>query len=402
MSVNTNLNFTQTSAILNSLVHQATGSSVIASTEPEFISVAQTALRTDRDAIFNAISVLLSKTIFSTRPYSAKFKGLEKSMPQWGAYMRKLSISDKDWGDDNAYKYPVTFEAGQNPPSGDSHTVDQWIIKKPDIVQTNFYGQSVFMDWYSVFEDQLETAFSGSAELAQFMSMITQNMSNRLEQARESMARGILANFIGGILVEGNNDRVVHLLTEYNALTGGNYTAQSIYMPGNFAPFMKWVYSRIAQVSSLMTERSQMFQTVISGKSINRHTPMEKQKVYMYAPSRFQMDALVIADTYHDNYLKYSDVETVNFWQSIDTPDSIAVKPTYTNTTGTAVTGNLTEQAGIFAVIFDEDAMGYALTDTRVVPTGLNGSGLYRNMWYHSKIRCFSDNTEKGVVFLLD
>lgn len=402
MSVNSNLNFEQTSTILNSLVSQATGKSVIVSTEPEFISVAQTTLRNGKDAIFNALSVLLSKTIFSTRPYSAKFKGLEKSMPQWGAYMRKLSIADNAWGDDQAYDYPVTYDGSENPPSGDGKTVDQWKIRKPDTLQTNFYGQSVFADWYSIFETQLENAFSSSAELGQFISMITQNMSNRLEQARESMARGILSNFIGGILAEGNNDRVVHLLSEYNSLTGSSFTAQSIYLPANFAPFMKWVYSRIAQVSSLMTERSQMFQTVISGKDINRFTPMEKQKMYMYAPARFQIDAQVLADTFHDNYLRYADVETVNFWQSIETPDSIAIKPTYTSTTGTATTGALTEQAGIFAVLFDEDAMGYALTDNRVVPTGLNGSGLYRNMWYHSRLRCFSDNTEKGVVFLLD
>ena len=402
MSVNT-LTFEQCSTVLNSLVQQATGRASVISTEADFISVAQTALSLGSDVIFNTLSNVLAKTIFAIRPYSASMKGLEKSLPQWGSYMRKFNIVASDWSDDDAYKYPVTYDATETVPSGNGGTVDPWVINKREFIQTNFLGQSVFADHYTVFEDQLETAFRNSEEFGQFLSMITTDMSNKIELAKENLSRGLVSNFIGGLITENNSSRVVHLLTEYNSATGGSYDAQSIMLPSNYPAFMKWVYGRIAGIASLFKEMSTRYQTTLNSKPVPRHTPYNKQKIYMLGQDRYQMDARVLADTFHDNYLKYADVETINFWQGIETPDKIIVKPTYTNTSGVVTTaGSAVTQTGVFALLFDEDAMGWATIHQKVLPTPVNPRGEYRNMWYHMRMRCFSDNTEKGVVFLLD
>lgn len=402
MSVNT-MTFQQIATVLNSIVHQATGQNTITPTNiAEFVSVANTALSLGNDVVMNAISSVLARTIFAIRPYSAKFVGLEKDLPRWGAYMRKLSIADSDWADDEAYKYPVAYDASENPPTGDGLIVDQWKIKKPNVLQTNFYGASVFGDHITIFEDQLESAFRSPEELGSFLSMIMTNLSNRIEMSRDAVARGLVANMIGALVTENDANRVVHLLTEYNAQTGLTLTAQSVYAPENFPAFMKWVYSRIAQISDLMTENSLLYQTVITGKPVLRHTPVQNQKVYLYSPARHQMDARVLADTYHDTYLRYADVESVNYWQSIKTPDAVNVSPVYTSTAGAVVNGDAVSKAGIFGLIFDEDAMGYAILDRRIVPTGINASGLYRNLFLHAKNKVFFDNTEKAVVLLLD
>ena len=402
MSVNT-LTFEQCSTVLNSLVQQATGRASVINTEADFISVAQTALTLGTDVIFNTLSNVLARTIFAIRPYSASMKGLEKSLPQWGAYMRKFNIVASDWKDDDAYKYPVTYDATETVPTGNGGSVDPWIINKREFIQTNFLGQSVFSDHYTIFEDQLETAFRNSEEFGQFLSMLTTDMSNKIELAKENLSRGLVSNFIGGLIAENNSARVVHLLTEYNTVTEGSYTATSIMLPANFAPFMKWVYARIAGIASLFKEMSTRYQTTLNSKPVPRHTPYNKQKMYMLGQDRYQMDARVLADTFHDNYLKYADVETVNFWQGIETPDKIIVTPTYTNTSGVVTTaGSAITQTGVFAVLFDEDAMGWSMIHNKVIPTPVNPRGEYRNMWYHMRLRCFSDNTEKGVVFLLD
>ena len=407
MSVNT-LTFEQCSTVLNSLVKQATGRESVISTEADFISVAQTALTLGTDVIFNTLSNVLAKTIFAVRPYSASMKGLEKSLPQWGSYMRKFNIVAADWADDDAYKYPVTYDANETVPTGNGGSVDPWVINKREFIQTNFLGQSVFSDHYTIFEDQLETAFRNSEEFGQFLSMLTTDMSNKIELAKENLSRGLVSNFIGGLIAENNGSRVVHLLTEYNAVTGmtgteGEYTASTIMLPANFAPFMKWVYGRIAGIASLFKEMSTRYQTTLNSKPVPRHTPDNKQKMYMLGQDRYQRDARVLADTFHDNYLKYADVETINFWQGIETPDKIIVKPTYTNTSGVVTTaGSAITQTGVFALLFDEDAMGRSMIHNKVLPTPVNPRGEYRNMWYHMRLRCFSDNTEKGVVFLLD
>lgn len=407
MSVNS-LTFEQISTVLNSIVKQATGqASITAATTGDFVSVAQTALSAGNDAVMNAISNVISRTIFSIRPYSAKFKGLEKTLPVWGAYMRKLSIANEDWADDEAYDYPVTYDSTESDPYGTGGTVDQWKIKKPNILQTNFFGQSVYADHMTITEDQIMTAFRGPDELGSFLSLLMTNLSNRLEMSRDAIARGLVANMIGSLVSENDTNRVVHLLTEYNTLcglTGGDaLTSSTVYQPDNFKPFMQWVYSRIAQISDLMTENSQMFQTIVASKPILRHTEQQRQKIYLYAPARHQIDARVLADTYHDTYLKYADVETVNFWQSIKTPDTVKVTPSYTHTDGTVKTPvSAVTQANVFGLIFDEDAMGYALLDRRTIPTPVNANGLYRNLWVHCKQKVFMDNTEKAAVLLLD
>ena len=403
MSVNT-VTFQQSSTVLNSMVQQATGRSNVINTEADFISVAQTALSLGKDVIFNALTNVLAKTIFSIRPYSATMRGLQKDLPQWGAYMRKFNIVASDWTDDDAYKYPVTFDATEvSNPTGDGLSVDPWTIRKREFIQTNFLGQSVFSDHYTIFEDQLETAFRNSAEFGQFLAMITTDMSNKIELAKENMSRGLVSNFIGGLLVENNSSRVVHLLTEYNTLTGLELTTTTVFQPENYPAFMRWVYGRIASVASLMKEMSVRYQTTINSKPVPRHTPYNRQIMYMLGQDRYQIDARVLADAFHDNYLKYADVETINFWQGIDSPDTVKVKPTYTSTSGVAtVAESAVTQTGIFALLFDSDAMGWAMVHENVLPTPVNARGEYRNMWYHMRLRCFSDNTEKGVVFLLN
>lgn len=403
MSVNT-LNFEQVSTVLTSIVRQATGQAVLTPTDTgSFVSVAQMALRADRDSVMNAISNVIGRTIFSIRPYSSKMDGLMMDTFRWGAVMRKLSIADSDWEDDPAYEWPALFDSTQTPPTGDGEAIDPWTIKKPNILQTNFYGSSVYFDEMTIFEDQLETAFQGPDQLGSFLSLIMTNLSNRLELSNEALKRGLVANAIGAIIDEGQTDRVVHLLTEYNALTGLSLTAQTVYQPVNFAPFMKWVYSRVENISGLMTEMSTAFQTVITNKPVLRHTPAQFQNVYLFAPTRQQFDARVLADTYHDSYLTKADVETVNFWQSIATPDTVNVTPSYVDNSGVLVNpASPVSQDGVMGIIFDRDMMGMTLLDQRVLSTPLNTKGLYRNLHVHCKQRVVFDNTEKGVVLLLD
>ena len=68
MAVNS-LTFEQVATVLTSIVKQATNQTVLTPTDTgSFVSVAQMALRADRDAVMNAISNVLERTIFSVRP----------------------------------------------------------------------------------------------------------------------------------------------------------------------------------------------------------------------------------------------------------------------------------------------------------------------------------------------
>lgn len=386
--VNT-MSFEDASAILNNIRKQVTGETPIAIEDAtQFVSVATTLLQAGYDPVLNAITQMVSRTIFSIRPYDRKFGGIKVDSEQWGAIVRKLSIADKDWDQD------VRFELV------DGQAVDMYKVNKPNVLQTNFYGQNVFEKSYTIFRDQLDNAFSGVSEFGRFMSMVVQNVSDMIEQAHEAIARMTIANFIGGKIAASNG--VIHALTEYNAATGKSLTDVTVYDPANFNDFCKWLYARVATLTALMTERSQEFQINVTGKAINRHTPYEFQKVYMYNPFLNEMNARVLADTFHADFVEYADVEGVNYWQSIETPNQIKIKPNYMDATGSIVEGAETTVDKLIGVIFDRDAVGYTTIHNWSATTPFNAKGGYWNTFHHFTERWYNDFTEKGLVLLLD
>lgn len=387
------LTIDQVSTVLNAIVAQATGNAAIATADTkDFVTVAQTGLLAGYDPLIGAISQVLSRTIFSVRPYTRKFKSLEADSITYGNHVRKINIADKAAQNDG--RLPLT----------DGVAVDQQQVSKPTILQTNFYGAQTYERQYTIFKDQLDTAFSSPEEFARFISMVVQNVSDMIEQDHEQFARLTVANYIGGVIAGPNAaNQVVHLLTEYNTATGLSLTATTVLQPANYPGFIKWAFARIAALSALLTERSEIFHTNVTGKPIQRHTPESEQRVYLYAPSKFGIESRVLADTYHDNYLSMAQHEAVNFWQAIKTPDTINVKPTFMKADGTLQTPtNAVVQANVFGVIFDREAMGYTTVNQWSSPAPFNAKGGYTNVFFHFTDRHWNDFTENGIVLLMD
>ena len=387
------LSINQVSTILNAVVKQATGNTALETVDGNnFATGAQLPLKIGYDPVINAISQVLSSTIFSVRPYSRKFKGINVSSQKFGNITRKLNIADSDWTDDDRQKLT------------DGKSIDMYVVKKPTVLQTNFYGANAFQRQTTIFKDQLDVAFSSQEEFGRFISMLMSNVSDMIEQGHESMARMCILNYVGGKLA--NEDEVnnrIHLLTEYNDLTGLTLNDKDVYKPENFPSFMKFVVARIKSISNLMTERSKKFHTNVTGKEIMRHTPLSKQKLYLLAPQQYLMETSVLSDLFNDKYMKMTDLELVNFWQNIDKPADIDIKPIYMDKTGSLKqpTASIKEPQ-LFGVIFDEEALGYTTVNSWSAPTPFNARGGYHNIFWHYTDRYWNDFTENGVVLLLN
>lgn len=385
------LSFNQCATLLNAINQQATGrTDITPTTTADFISMATTVLNTGYEPVINAISQVLSRTVFSVRPYNRKFGGLFMDSQRWGNHVRKLQVVDKAAEEDDRLKLV------------DGESVDQQKVNKPAILQTNFYGANVYQRSITIFRDQLDSAFSSPDEFGRFISMVMQNVSDLMEQDHENMARLALANFIAAKL-KADTGNVIHLVTEYNAVTGLTLDSNTVKQPENFVPFMKWAYSRIKTVSDLMSERSTKYHMNITKKPISRHTPKDKQKLYMYAANVNEVEASVLSSVYHDGYLKGLDFETVSFWQAIDSPMDINITPSYIDATGKPVTDNVAvTKSNILGVLFDEEAVGITTVNQWSAPAPFNARGGYTNTFWHYTDRYFNDLTENGVVFLLD
>ena len=390
MSVNT-MNFEQAASVLNNIRKQVTGETAAAPVNTsQFISIGTTILQAGYEPTLSAITQMIAKTIFSIRPYNRKFGGIKMDDEQWGAIVRKLAIVDTDWETDTHYDLI------------DGQSVDHYVVKKSPVLQLNFYGQNVFERHMTIYTNQLDSAFANPSEFGRFMAMLTQNIMDMIEQNHESIARMTIGNFIGAKVSQGNG--VIHLLTEYNAETGITpaLTATTVYDPQYFGDFCKWMFARIATLTSLMTERSQEFQINVTGKAINRHTPYEMQKVYIYAPLMNEMKSRVLSAAFHPEFIDYADVEAVNFWQSIQSPMRLNVTPVYLKADGTYDTAAAQNITNLVGFIFDRDALGYTMVNERAAVTPLNAKGLFFNQYWHETSRWYNDQSEKAVVLLLD
>lgn len=379
------------SAVLNSIIAQATGKLDIVELDgAAFTSVATVALGIAPDVLLNAISQVISRTIFSIRPYNRKFAGLFVDSMKWGNHVRKINIGDKDW--EANVSYDLT----------DGASVDADIVSKPDILQTNFYGQCVYSKHYTIFRDQLNIALQNEEEFQRFYTMLVQNNMDMIEQCHENTARATIVNLIGG-KVKGDTTNVIHLVTEYNDVTGLALDSDTVKKPENFVPFYKWAFSRIKTISGLMTERSLQYHINVTGHNIMRHTPVQNQRLYLYTPEMNNVESSVFSSVFNEQYLKMMDYEGVNFWQSLTTPMGVNVKSRYMKTDGT-ITEETTATAtsNIFGVLMDEEAAGITTYGARTATTPYNARGEYMNVWWHFNDRYWNDFTENAVVFLLD
>lgn len=385
------LTIEQTSAVLNDVLAQVTGSKTIGTVTPEnFVSVATTVLKQDYDVTLKAISQVLSRTIFSVRPYTRKFKGMEADSIRYGNHVRKLNLSDLPFEDDQRY----TLE--------DDVSIDMYKVRKPKVLQVNMYGQEAFQTHYTVFRDQLDVAFSSMDEFGRFLAMVTQNVSDSIEQAHESLARATVANFING-KVKGDAPNVIKLVTVYNNVTGSTLTPDTVKQSQNFVPFVKWMYGYISSISSLLTERTVKYHINVTEHEIARHTPASMQSLYLYSPELYNIRTSVLSDVFNPDFLKLAYTEQVNFWQSIDTPMSINNKPEYLLPDGTTkVEEEAVTTSNVFGLMCDVEAMGYSVVNQWTATTPFNAAGGYSNIYFHFTDRYWNDFTENAVVFLLE
>ena len=395
------LSFNQISTLLNAINQQATGQTSIAPVDTaSFVSMATTLLQMGYDPLATAISQVLAKTIFSVRPYSELFKGIRVSNQKYGNHVRKLQVVDRPLVDSKVYDLT------------DEYAVDHYEVRKPKVLQTNYYGEETFSDFLTIYTVQLDNAMSGPEEFASFISMILQNVEDKLTMSRENLSRMLVSNLIGAKAL-ADSDNVINLLTAYNDYLGltstSRLTVEDVKDPDRYGDFIKFAYAKIKNVSDLMRSRSVKYHMNISGSPIMRHTPYANQRLYISSFDKHMIDTRVLADVFNDDQMKLMDFQPVDFWQSIESPDTVSVIPVYINSSGELVNADTTADSrttsvvtGVFGVLMDEEAIGYTITLERTERTPLNARGMYYNQFWHDTKKYWTDLTENAVVFILD
>lgn len=389
------LSIDQIGVLIQAVAEQATGRSTITPTNTkDFVAVAQTALLAGREAVMNAISQLLSRTIYARRDdYRGALDILVMNEQAYGNHVRKISAIDTDFEEDPHYNLT------------DGSSIDQYTIRKPKAIQTNFYGGQTWMKSLTIFSDQVDTAMSGPDEFQQFLGLMLGNMSDQIEQVMEELARLTLANFIAGKhQIDSRNE--VHLLTAYNAETGLSLTAQTVKQPANYGPFIQWVYGQIQIYSNRLKERSVLYHQNFTNVNIPRHTNGENQRLVLYSEDVAQINASALPGIFHQNDLSFPRrFEPVSYFQSPTAGyrNTIEILPSYTDATGAVVEAqSAITLENVFGVLYDRDAMGCTRIHQRTYRSPFNAKGEYSNVFHHFTTRFWADYTENAITFFMD
>lgn len=391
MAVNT-MTFEQSAAFLQDLYEQATGQKAIAVTDTgTFTTVGTTLLQMGYDQVTQSLTQLLARSIYSIRPYSQKFKSLNVTEEKWGAVIRKINYIDSDIVDDDSLSLV------------DGQSADQWEVRKPKILQTNFYGAHNYSDFVTIYTYQLDAALRDAAEFGRWLAGVLQNIADKLTQIEEAEARSLLINFITSKF-KADTPNAINVLQAYYDETGVTLTPSNMFAQANYPDFVKWLYGYINTLTDMMSERSIKYHMNITGKELMRHTGMNFMKAFMSANVLNKTASEVLATVFNPDKLKMVEFEKVNFWQNMDSPYSVTATPTYLNVSnGQLITE--TTPVGVDHVIgclFDVEALGTCRRLVRTERTPINARMLTYNIWYHFQQATWNDFTENFVLLYAD
>ena len=395
MSVNT-MTFEQSAAFLTALYEEATGQqpTLQVANTADFITVGTTLIQGGYDPIISALTQILDRTIFAMRVYNKKFEDITVDEIRFGAVTRKINFIDTDL-DSTDDRLSLT----------DGVSVDPYVVKKPKVVQMNYYGAHQYQDSITIFRDQLDSALRNPEEFGRFVSSLLTNISNKHKQIEEAEARAILANMIttkAGV----DTTNAINVLQEYYNETGVTLTPADMFSVTNFSDFTRWLAGYMTTLADMMAERSLKYHMNITCKEVMRFTDGENLRKYISANVANYLQTMVSSNLFNPDRLKIitDGMRKVSFWQNIDEPYSVQATPAYLNTT----TGNI-DTAGsniqvdnIIACLFDRDALGMVKRSTWSGATQFNPRGGYYNIFWHWTQTTWNSFDENFVLLYAD
>ena len=410
--------------IMNALVQQATGIANVTSTDLDsFISAGELVLSTGMENVFNALSIVLNRTLVAARPYNAKLK-LIQSMDTgaWSNRVRKISFYSQYalpsgfFNTDLYTNLAPGFTAGENlDGNGDPQsTKSQYEQVPPMPFEMNFSGSSVWDDGVTLYEEQIEAAFKSPEELARFVSGYLTVHGNDIEQQKEAFNRMALLNKIAATYhydsIGATSGGVINLTKAFNDRFGTAYTSaqlRSTYLK----EFLAFFVATFKNVSRYMTDntifRHLPFAKTVGGVdyAILRHTPYSRQRVFLYAPLFTEAEAMVLPEIFRPNYLDLDkQYEEITYWQGMSDPAAINVTPAVLDLS----TGEQTKPEAaielpyVVGMIMDEDALMTNFQLERALTSPLEARKGYRNTWLHIARNILDDPSEQCVIFTME
>lgn len=413
-------------AIMTALARQATGQNNITVTDMNsYVSAGETVMATGKENVYNALSVVIGRTLVAARTYTPKLALMNAI--NTGSYtnrLRKISFYSKDplpsgYFNTNLFTNLADgFTAGENPDGGGTpqSTKSQWEQHPSMPCEMNFSGSTVWDFCITKYEKQIDVAFRDPVELASFVAGMMVEHGNDIASVREAYNRMALLCKIGqAYLYEKGagwtKGQAYNLTTMYNTFYGTNYTSaqlRSTYLKS----FLEFMTATIKEVSDYFTERTAehhlpMTKTVNGvAYSILRHVPRDRQRLYLYRPLFRKAESMVLPEIFNTEYLSMDQYEGVDFWQSnyndAARPQVKVRVPFYNKATGVQESSGDIELDYVVGLLTDVDGLMTDFQLESAYSTNVEARKGYRNLWLHIAKNAITDPTESSAIFYMN
>ena len=411
-------------SIVNAMVEDLTGqqSSIRAVDTSSFVSVGEQILAQGTENVLNELGLLVGRILVAARPYKGGRFNLINAIDT-GIYTHRLlkisyfsgkALPSGAFNTDLYTNLKDGFTNGQNLDSNDQpqSTKSMWEQHMYEPMTLNFAGSSVWQECVTIPEVQLQQAFRSEGEFNEFFSGIMIRHENDVELEKEAFRTALVLNQIGAIydLRASMPGSVVNLTAAFNTFYRTSYTSvqlRSTYLK-EFLAFM--VFTIKNDIKKMQNESVKFHWSPASqsGGALLRHTPKDKQKLFLYEPLMLQAEANVLPEIFNEKYLSLDkNYEGVEFWQNEEDPSAVKVTPAIPDidstspTYGTQIAGSAVTLPYVVGLLFDEDAMMVDFQLDRADSTPLEARKLYRNLWLTISKNLIGDLTEKQILYIM-
>ena len=230
---------------------------------------------------------------------------------------------------------------------------------------------------------------------------IANSMTIKMDSLIERTINNMIASTFNNDIPDPNDyatestNRCVNLLKLYNDSVdvSEQISADNAIINGKFIRFASLV---MANYMDRMKVMNSLFN--VGGKA--RFTPADKLHVVMLSEFKNAADVYLQSDTFHDEYTRLPNAESVAYWQGPGEDYAFEDTSKINVTVKTADSIASVEASGILAVMFDRDALGVTNLDRRVT-TNYNPKAEFYNNWYKFDAGYFNDTNENFVVFFV-
>lgn len=381
--------------ILNTITGEMLGDTVVVQEDLSNVVDIGKAFENLENGLDNYVRKLqdhIGKVVFVNRAYGGRAPSVLRDGWEYGSILEKIraklpqATENESWMLENGASY------------------DPNIFTAPEVSAKFFNNRVTFEIPISITERQVKSSFSNATQLNAFYSMIQTAIENSMTIKLDSlimrtinagMAETIHADYTSGTgYDQGSGARAINLLYKYNSeVVGEGGTALTAADAIHDPDFIRYASLQIG----LYADRLEVMSTLFNVEGTEKFTPRDRMHIVMLSEFKRAADVYLQSDTFHDEFTRLPDAESVTYWQGsgVDYDFDETSKIDVVTPSGDAV-----ELSGILCTMFDRDTLGVANLDRRVT-TNYNPKAEFWNEWHKADAGYFLDMAENMVVFFI-